>query len=560
MPLPVARFGKPGLIGRRHALLTALACAAVPAPGRPAQAAQAAIKAPLFEGLGGPSHDIETRHPLARRYFDQGMLLVYGFNVAEAVRSFEATLAIAPDCASAWWALAWALGPHIKIDMPAEHHLQVQRALRQARQHAHRAPAWRRDLIAALSLRHPGGERLDEQTYAQRMQDLARRHARQADVALLAAQALLNLHPDDWWEGDGSAKPWTPAIEALLQHTLQLAPKHPGAHHYWIHLQESSAQPQRAESSAEALRDAYPGSAHLLHMPSHIDMRLGQYAKAVQANQRAIEADLRYLTRLDVPASYRVGVLAHNHHFLWAAASMAGQQQVALAAAEAVNPVACGPARENRSLALMAHYAALPSLARVRFGLWDDMLRNTPPPDSPSSYALALWYFARATAALRLGDTTTALREQQYLQRVAARPGMANARIKNVNPVGTLLRIAQLSLRADFALAAARPAEAVSLLRESTAAEDSLAYDEPHLWLAPTRHALGAALLAAGQPAEAEQVYRQDLAHYPANGWSLQGLALAQTAQGLDAAAASTSLQANLAFAGAERRPTGSRY
>ena len=560
MPHHSPPSGKPVLGPRRRALLAALAGAAVQAAHQPARAGPADAKPLLFEGLDGLKHDIETRHPLARRFFDQGMLLVYGFNPAEAVRSFEATLAIAPQCASAWWALAWALGPNINTDMTALHHPPVQRARRLARQHAHRAPAWRRDCIAALSLRHPGGERLDEQAYARRMQELARRHPRQADVALLAAEALLNLEPYDWWDSSGGANPGTPAIEALLQQALQLAPAHPGAHHYGIHLQESSAQPQRAQDSADVLRHAYPGSAHLLHMPSHIDMRLGHYAQAVRANQRAIEADLRYLAQVDVSGSYRVGYVAHNHHFLWAAASMAGQQQVALAAAEAVNPVACGPAQQNRGLALMAHYAALPSLSKVRFGLWDDMLRNTPPPDSPSSYALALWYYARATAALRLGDAATALREQKHLQRVAARPGMANTRVKNINPVSTLLSMAQLTLRADFALADARPADAVSLLREATAAEDSLAYDEPHLWLAPTRHALGAALLAAGQPAQAEQAYRQDLAHYPANGWSLQGLALAQTAQGQAAAAAATRAQASEAFALAERRPQGSRY
>ena len=548
---------------RRRAGQRLLAAAAWLAAGSGATAAGPAktTSAPLFEGLDGHRHEIETTDPLARRYFDQGMLLVYGFNPAQAVHSFEAALAIAPDCASAWWALAWAQGPNINSDMVPEQHARVQRALQQARRHAARAPAWRRALIAALTLRHPPGKALDEAAYAQRLQQLAQQHPRQADVALLAAEALLNLHPYDWWRADGQPQPWTPAIEALLQQALRLAPAHPGAHHYWIHLQESSPQPQRGMASADALRDAHPGSPHLLHMPSHIDMRVGQYAQAVRANQRAIAADQRYLEQvLDVASLYRVGYVAHNHHFLWAAAGMAGQHQVAQDAAEATNPVACGPSQENRGLAVMAHYAALPALTRVRFGQWEDVLRRTPPPDSPSSYALALWHYARATAALRLGDAATLASEHQHLRRVAARPALDGARVKNINPVGTLLNIAQLTLRADIALAGGRPAEAVGLLKEATVAEDGLEYDEPHLWLAPTRHALGAALLAAGRPAEAVQAYRQDLVHYPANGWSLQGLALAQAAQG-QADAAATRQQAAAAFASATRKPaSGSRF
>jgi tetratricopeptide (TPR) repeat protein len=136
-------------------------------------------------------------------------------------------------------------------------------------------------------------------------------------------------------------------------------------------------------------------------------------------------------------------------------------------------------------------------------------------------------------------------------------------RVKNINPAVQVLRIAQLTLQADLALArrpSAATEQAVNLLREATATEDALLYDEPHLWLAPTRHALGAALLAAGQPAAAEQAYRQDLAHYPANGWSLQGLALALAAQGQHPGAQQSHTQAAVAFAGMPRRPIGSRF
>jgi hypothetical protein len=80
-------------------------------------AAAARGGAPLLAGLDGYTHAVETRHPLAARYFNQAMMLVYGFNPEEAMRSFEAAVALDPRFASAWWGLAWAIGPNINTDL-----------------------------------------------------------------------------------------------------------------------------------------------------------------------------------------------------------------------------------------------------------------------------------------------------------------------------------------------------------------------------------------------------------------------------------------------------------
>jgi tetratricopeptide (TPR) repeat protein len=488
------------------------------------------------------------------------MLLVYGFNPEEAARSFEAALAIDPACASCWWALAWALGPNINTDISPQTAARVDRAVREARRHAPGASPLQRSLIDALALRHPGGGAIDEAAYAQRLRALVRSHPRSADVALLAAEALLNLHPYDWWAPGGAPKPWTPEIETLLERAMTLQPRHPGAHHYWIHLQESSPHPQRALPSAEFLEAAVPGSGHLLHMPSHIYMRVGRFDAAIRANQRSIEADRQYLAQVDAQGAYRVGYVAHNHHFLWAAASMAGRQQLALEAAQAAWPAACGPARRDPGTAIVQQYAVLPYFTLVRFGQWDTLVRGTPPPDSPDPYPLAIWHYARGTAYARTGRLDAARQDLERLERLAAEPSLAAFKVKNINPTAHLARIAVLTLRADLALARADPSAAVALLREATRIEDALEYDEPHLWLAPTRQALGAALLAAGLASQAEQVYREDLRHYPDNGWSLSGLALALAQQGHPVPARKASERARAAFHQAERLPTGSRF
>jgi tetratricopeptide (TPR) repeat protein len=159
-----------------------------------------------------------------------------------------------------------------------------------------------------------------------------------------------------------------------------------------------------------------------------------------------------------------------------------------------------------------------------------------------------------------MGRLPEAQRELAALERHAADPALERDRIKNINPASALVRIAVLTLSADIASAQGRPADAVAPLVEATAIEDALAYDEPHLWLAPTRHALGAALLAAGRPAEAERVYREDLARYPANGWSLAGLALAQRRQGQLDAAHATDQRFRAAWHRADIPLTASRF
>jgi tetratricopeptide (TPR) repeat protein len=447
--------------------------------------------------------------------------------------------------------------------MTPEDATRVRDALARARALAARASPRDRELIDALSSRHPvagDAAAVDENAYADRMRALARKYPRDADMATFAAEAMLNLHPYDWWTKDGGARPWTGETRALLARALAVAPGHPGANHYWIHLMESSPHPEQARANADRLRRLVPGSGHLLHMPAHIDMRTGRYAEAVAANERAIAADKRYIAQVDAQGAYRVGYVAHNRHFLWAAAAMDGRSAVALAAARDAFPSACGPGRSDRSTGILQHYYVLPYFALVRFGRWREILEDTLPPDVSEPYPRAVWHYARGTAYAKTGRLAEARREFDALARVAADPALPAARVKNINPAEALVRIAMLTLSADIAAAEGRMDAAVAMLAEATAVEDGLAYDEPHLWLAPTRHALGAALLAAGRPADAERVYREDLRHYPENGWALGGLAEAERQQGRAEAARETERRLRIAWRNADVELRGSRF
>ena len=425
--------------------------------------------------MGPDRGPVASRVPLAQRYFQQGMMLTWGFNPAEAARSFDAASAADPGCALCYWGLAWTLGPNINADMAADDAVRVRDALARARALAGARPRRDRALIDALSVRHPAAgdpTAIDEEAYAVRMRALARQYPRDADAATLAAEALLNLHPYDWWDRNGSARPWTGEIRALLARALALAPGHPGANHYWIHLMESSPHPDDGARKRGPAAALVPGSGHLLHMPAHIYMRMGRYARRSRPTSGRSPPTSATSSRSTRKRAYRVGYVAHNQHFLWAAAAMEGRSALALAAARAAFPSACGPGRGDRSTGILQQYYVLPLYALVRFGRWREILEDTLPPDVDEPYALAIWHYARGTAFARTGRIVEARRELDALERLAADPGLQRARIKNINPAAALVRIAVLTLGADIAAADGRPDDAVARLVEAVAIED----------------------------------------------------------------------------------------
>lgn len=508
----------------------------------------------LLEGVEMHHHPVSTRVPLAQRYFDQGLLLAWAFNMREAERSFREAARLDPGCALCFWGIALALGPTINSDMDRRAAREAQRAMATAQSLAQRASERERAYIAALATRHapPPQDRdaLDER-YAQAMGELSRRYPDDLDAAVLYADALMNLNPWDYWGRDGEARPWTPQIVALLERVLARVPEHPGANHFYIHAMEASPHPERALPSAERVLRLAPGAGHLVHMAAHIYLRLGRYHDVSEANRKAIETDLVYLRRTPVDPAYAVGYLAHNYHFLWFSLTMEGRGAEAMeVAAKLAGQAHEGKLRQPRH-AILQQFRALPYFTGVRFGRWQEIL-NQPAPAPDLFYVLGAWHYARGMAHLRQGRVADARRELRQLEQAASRPQLERYRLKNVNPLPMLLGIAVHLLRGEIALAAGDTASALAQMEKAVALEDSLEEDEPPAWYAPTRHHLGAALLAAGQAAAAEQAYREDLKRYPDNGWSLAGLAHSLRRQGRLADAQDAERRQRNAWSGAD--------
>jgi tetratricopeptide (TPR) repeat protein len=348
-----------------------------------------------------------------------------------------------------------------------------------------------------------------------------------ADVGALYAEALMDLRPWDLWTTGGEPQPGTKKVLDVLEAVLAVREDHPLACHLYIHAVEASPHPEKAVHAADRLRDLQPGLPHLVHMPSHIDVRLGHWQKAAEANELAIAADRAYRAIRPRQGFYRLYML-HNRHMLAYAALMRGKSAQAIGAVDAM--LAELPIEWARGNAAIADgYFAMPLEVRMRFGRWDEILA-APEPEATFPIARALRHAARGVAFAAQGRVEQARAAQEEFR--SARKHVADeARFGN-SPASTLLDVAEHLLAGEVLYREGKEDEAFGALREAVRAEDALGYDEPPDWIQPVRHALGAALLESGRFREAEAVYREDLRRLPDNGWSLFGLMRALDLQG----------------------------
>ena len=486
-----------------------------------------AAKEPLYDGLGSYSRKVTTDSAEAQRYFDQGLGFLHGFNHRAAIRAFQQAAELDPECAMAHWGVALACGPHINsMAVPPPAAELAWKELELAEKNAGNASSVERALIDALAKRYANPQPEDrsglDRAYADAMPEVWKKYPMDPDVGAFFAEAMMNLRPWDQWTPDGKPQPGTDEIIATLDAVLKLNPNHPLANHLYIHAVEASPNPERAMVDADRLRNLQPGLAHNVHMPSHIDIRTGQWLKAVDTNAKAVEADQRY-RKIFGPAKGFLNVyIAHNRHMLAYAAMMTGQRDLAMKHIRAM--VAEMPADFLKENALQAEgNVAMPLEVMVRFGLWDEILAE------PEKYTDKMWFTrafhhaARAIAYAAKGDTVNARKAQSvFVERAKLVP---KEDFVSNNSCEALLAVAIPMVEGEILIAEGKIVSGIEQLRAAIQKEDALKYDEPPGWLIPVRHSLGAVLMKQQRFAEAEQIYRDDLARLPENGWSLLGLA-----------------------------------
>jgi tetratricopeptide (TPR) repeat protein len=503
------------------------ACASQPPGTDPAAVATPKLQAPLFNDLGNYSVPISTTQPISQRFFDQGLTLTFGFNHAEALRSFREAARLDPQCAMCYWGIAFALGPNINMPMVEEAIPEAYSASQKALELSSRASPREQALIRALVNRYAPPPVKDrsalDRAFADAMREVARQFPDDAEAQTFFAESLMDLSPWDYWLPNGEPKPATRETIAALERVLAAKPNHPGANHLYIHIVEASADPDRAASAADRLGPLAPGAGHLVHMPSHIYIRVGRYRDAALANIKAGEADSSYIAQCQAQGVYPLLYHPHNWHFLWAAGTFAGRKEWAERGALKTRELMGTHHHDDPMFGpYIQHFWLTPLYHQVRFGEWDKILASAEPENFP--YLRAIWHYARGMAFAGKGDLGSARQELAAMQPYVDDPALASVQVSARNNAQQLAGVARLVLAGNIEARARNYDAALTALGEALKLEDALGYNEPEDWHYPVRQLLGAVQLDAGKPVEAERTYRDELAHHRENGWSLFGL------------------------------------
>ncbi len=503
-------------------------------------AAPAGEHAVLVDNIGTYGRKISTKSAMAQKFFDQGLRLVYGYYFPEAIASFEEAQQYDPNHPMLDWGLALAMGPNPNsrkngfVDDP---HGDGRKAIASARAHLAGATAAERALIGALSVQY------DTERYPDR--------AARDDKYIEATRALLDRYPDDleagflyvdavmirgawnYWRRDGSPLPGTREAADALEHVMVLDPNHPGAVHLYVHLFESSAEPERALPQADRLESLMPKAGHMVHMPSHIYLRVGQYEKAIASNERSVAADRFFLSEwggrpFPTAGTYHLSASTHAPHALDVlryAAMLQGNYARALQAAREL-------AGAHSMMAANPRQQRLPAVWGVHqvFGKWQALLAEAAPP-ADRVYLNGAWHYFRGSAFAGLGELENAGSELTALETTSRDPALKDV-LSGANSGAPILGMLWRALAGEIAMARGKADDAVLAFGEAVKMQDALNFNEPPDVPQSMRLYLGAALLKAGRAKEAEGVYREELRNLHDNGRALFGLWQSVQAQG----------------------------
>jgi len=511
----------------------------------------------LRDDLAVYHRPIKTSSKEAQRWFDQGLVLYYGFNHDAAIACFKKVAELDPKCAMAWWGQAISAGPNINnphMDEAAAKNAYD--AAQMAKSLSHNSSPVEHALIDAVATRYTWPVQEDRKAldvaYSDAMRNVWKKYPKDKDVGALFADAMMNLRPWDLWSPDGQPRPEEPEIQATIETVLKMDPKHIMANHEYIHTMEASPTPEKALPSANVLRTRVPGAGHLVHMPAHIDMRLGHYNDAILANQKGVEIDKTWAAQGGFYTFYR----AHNFHFLSWAAMFDGRKKLAvdnIKDFEQQIPVDLARAFPD----FIDAYMGSPVEVYIRFGMWNDILALPKPPADLQAWT-AFWRYGRTVAYASLDSLDAATKEFAVFKTACA--AVPETRILGNNPAITVLDVGLAMAEGELEYRRGNYDHAFELLRDAVKKDLALHYDEPWGWMMPASHALGALLLDQGKGADAEAVYRADLKRYPMNGWALNGLAESLREQGKDKEASAVDAQFAKAWARADVQIKSSCY
>jgi tetratricopeptide (TPR) repeat protein len=488
----------------------------------------------------------------AQLWFDRGLNWLFGFNHGEAIKCFQRALKDDPECAMAHCGVSYASGPNYNLPWhrydPQGRQMALSASydsLQSALAHAEKATPVERAMILALTARYPQREVVEDmapwdKAYTNEMRKVFEAFPDDLEVRAAFAESIMNETPWRMWDlasGKPAEGAGTEECRVVLEDAFNRVPAawdHPGLLHLYVHLMEMSPFPERALRAGDRLREIVPGSGHLIHMPTHLDVLCGHYNDVLVHNQKALATDRSFLAYADDPGVYLIYVI-HNFHFAIYGAMFLGQYTPAIAAAEeliATVPEAVLRIESPPMADFLEGYLTMKQHVLVRFGRWREIIEQALPEDRVLYCSrVAMIHYAKAVAHSALGNIGEA--EAEHALFITTKARVPESRLVHNNTVVSLLDVAEAMLKGELEYRKGEYGDAFTHLRRSVELSDALPYDEPWGWMQPPRHALGALLLEQGRIEEAETVYRSDLGldgrlsracQHPDNLWSLHGL------------------------------------
>ena len=491
-------------------------------------------KAILIEGSGTYSRKITTRVPAAQKFFDQGLRFAWGFYFPESIASYQEAARLDPDHPMPYWGMAHAMGPNPNsryARMPDDPLGEGLKAIEEALKRIDKASSLEKRIIKALHVFYDKESIADpaqrDLAYLKEMRQLNKEYPNDPDIAALYAGSYMSIRRWDYWDSDGNPKGETIEVAEALERIIYSGQSHPGVFHLHIHLIEASLEPERALISADSLEETVPIVGHVVHMPAHIYVRVGDYQKAIENNIRSQQVDLK-LAELwgDMPlpniGTYPLSHKLHAGHaldFVRYAATVQGNFELAHEAAWRM-------ANRIKGDAVMVmggqKRVSAPWLVLKIFGKWNEILKLQPD-HTGTPYLDGIWSYVLGSAHLAKGNMSQAQIELSKLKKIANSPNADQYRV-GATPASSVLKVAAYGLEGETHMAKGEYSKAVASFKKGVEIEDLNNYTEPPDWAQPMRHYLGAALLKSNKPEEAEIVYRRDLRWNQNNGWSLFGL------------------------------------
>ncbi|MEJ0106911.1 MAG: hypothetical protein WDO19_32145 [Bacteroidota bacterium] len=172
----------------------------------------------LLPGWGNHSYRITTRNDSAQIYFNQGLSMYYSYHAREAVASFKEAAKFDSSCAMIYWGQALAMGPSYNYGYTYKLNKTIPAVIEMMNRNAEHASPKERDLIHAMDSRYDLADTSDKKRkefnihYAAALQPLVTKYKNDPDIKALYTDAVMLIHPWDFWNNDGTPKSWTPEL------------------------------------------------------------------------------------------------------------------------------------------------------------------------------------------------------------------------------------------------------------------------------------------------------------------------------------------------------------